>query len=90
MIIEGLEKAERNILPILVSVEIAFLTLQNNLLENREMSLEDGSFLMNAKQYDELVNEKGYTKQQMDELRLIRVDPKFRIVALSLPVKTIF
>lgn len=51
------------------------------------MSLEDGSFLMNPKQYDELVSEKGYTPEQMAELRLIRVDPKFRIIALSLPVR---
>lgn len=50
------------------------------------MSLEDGSFLMNPKQYDELISEKGYTREQMDELRLIRVDPNFRIVGLSLPV----
>ena len=34
LILEGVEKAERNVLPLL-----------NNLLENREMSLEDGSFL---------------------------------------------
>ena len=31
----GLEKCERNVLPVL-----------NNLLENREMSLDDGRFLM--------------------------------------------
>ena len=35
LVLEGLEKAERNLLPIL-----------NNLLENREMALEDGAFLM--------------------------------------------
>ena len=43
LIIEGLEKAERNVLPVL-----------NNLLENREMALEDGRFLMAPKRYDEL------------------------------------
>ena len=35
LIIEGIEKAERNLLPIL-----------NNLLENREMNLDDGRFLV--------------------------------------------
>ena len=35
LILEGIEKAERNVLPVL-----------NNLLENREMQLEDGRFLM--------------------------------------------
>lgn len=44
LILEGIEKAERNVLPIL-----------NNLLENREMHLEDGRFLMAAKNYDKLV-----------------------------------
>ena len=35
LILDGIEKCERNVLPIL-----------NNLLENREMSLEDGRFLV--------------------------------------------
>lgn len=39
----GLEKAERNVLPIL-----------NNLLENREMQLEDGSFLTAPERFDAL------------------------------------
>lgn len=44
MVLEGLEKAERNVLPVL-----------NNLLENREMQLEDGRFLMAAQRYDKLL-----------------------------------
>lgn len=44
LIIEGVEKAERNVLPIL-----------NNLLENREMHLEDGRFLVPAARYDKLL-----------------------------------
>lgn len=43
LVLEGIEKAERNVLPVL-----------NNLLENREMHLEDGRFLINAKRYDKL------------------------------------
>ena len=43
LILEGLEKAERNVLPIL-----------NNLLENREMQLDDGRFIMAAQRYDKL------------------------------------
>jgi len=43
-VLEGLEKAERNVLPVL-----------NNLLENREMQLEDGRFLMSAERYDKLL-----------------------------------
>lgn len=44
LILEGIEKAERNVLPVL-----------NNLLENREMQLDDGRFLMAAKRYDQLL-----------------------------------
>ncbi len=44
LIIDGIEKAERNVLPVL-----------NNLLENREMQLEDGRFLMHPSRYDELL-----------------------------------
>lgn len=44
LIIDGVEKAERNVLPIL-----------NNLLENREMQLDDGRFLMSASKYDKML-----------------------------------
>jgi hypothetical protein len=44
LILEGIEKAERNVLPVL-----------NNLLENREMQLDDGRFLMSAARYDKLL-----------------------------------
>lgn len=44
LVIEGVEKAERNVLPVL-----------NNLLENREMHLEDGRFLIPAVRYDKLL-----------------------------------
>ncbi len=37
LVLEGIEKAERNVLPVL-----------NNLLENREMHLEDGRLLIPA------------------------------------------
>lgn len=44
LILEGIEKAERNVLPVL-----------NNLLENREMHLEDGRFLIAPHNYDKLL-----------------------------------
>ena len=44
LVLEGIEKAERNVLPVL-----------NNLLENREMQLEDGRFLMKGSTYDKLL-----------------------------------
>ena len=46
LVLEGVEKAERNVLPIL-----------NNLLENREMHLEDGRFLVSPQRYDALARQ---------------------------------
>ena len=43
LVLDGIEKAERNVLPIL-----------NNLLENREMQLDDGRFLVAPEKYDKL------------------------------------
>ncbi|CAH0715329.1 unnamed protein product, partial [Brenthis ino] len=73
LVIEGIEKAERNVLPVL-----------NNLLENREMHLEDGRFLIPATRYDKLLQEHGV--EEVSRWRLVRVDENFRVIALGLPV----
>ncbi|XP_077014477.1 von Willebrand factor A domain-containing protein 8 isoform X2 [Tamandua tetradactyla] len=73
LILEGLEKAERNVLPVL-----------NNLLENREMQLEDGRFLMSAERYDKLLQD--HTKTELDAWKIVRVSENFRVIALGLPV----
>ncbi|XP_026327673.1 von Willebrand factor A domain-containing protein 8-like [Hyposmocoma kahamanoa] len=73
LILEGIEKAERNVLPVL-----------NNLLENREMHLEDGRFLIPASRYDKLLQEHG--PEEVSKWRLVRVDENFRVIALGLPV----
>uniref|UniRef100_A0A8C2U8R3 von Willebrand factor A domain-containing protein 8 n=1 Tax=Coturnix japonica TaxID=93934 RepID=A0A8C2U8R3_COTJA len=73
LVLEGLEKAERNVLPVL-----------NNLLENREMQLEDGRFLMSAERYDKLLQD--HTKSELDAWRIVRVSEDFRVIALGLPV----
>ncbi|XP_066591206.1 von Willebrand factor A domain-containing protein 8 [Prorops nasuta] len=72
LIIEGVEKAERNVLPVL-----------NNLLENREMHLEDGCFLISASRYDKLLE--SHSKDELNGWRLIRVNDDFRVIALGLP-----
>ncbi|KAM4862381.1 LOW QUALITY PROTEIN: von Willebrand factor A domain-containing protein 8-like [Urocitellus parryii] len=72
LILEGLEKAERNVLPVL-----------NNLLENREMQLEDGHFLMSAEHYDKLLQD--HTKAELDAWKIVRVSENFRVIALGLP-----
>ncbi|XP_051566216.1 von Willebrand factor A domain-containing protein 8-like [Myxocyprinus asiaticus] len=73
LVLEGLEKAERNVLPVL-----------NNLLENREMQLEDGRFLMSAQRYDKLLEE--HNKEELDAWKIVRVSEDFRVIALGLPV----
>ncbi|KAG8302136.1 von Willebrand factor A domain-containing protein 8 [Homalodisca vitripennis] len=73
LVLQGIEKAERNVLPVL-----------NNLLENREMHLEDGRFLIPAARYDRLLQEHG--KQELDRWGLVRVSDDFRVIALGLPV----
>ncbi|VVC90828.1 unnamed protein product [Leptidea sinapis] len=73
LVIEGIEKAERNVLPVL-----------NNLLENREMHLEDGRFLIPSSRYDKLLEQHG--SEDISKWRLVRVDENFRVIALGLPV----
>uniref|UniRef100_T1INA4 von Willebrand factor A domain-containing protein 8 n=1 Tax=Strigamia maritima TaxID=126957 RepID=T1INA4_STRMM len=73
LVVEGIEKAERNVLPVL-----------NNLLENREMQLEDGRFLMAPERYDKLLME--HSKEELDAWKLVRVSENFRVIALGLPV----
>jgi MoxR-like ATPase len=64
LIIDGIENAERNVLPSL-----------NNLLENREMSLDDGSFLTG----------KEASGNDSSLSTVLRVHPDFQVVALGLP-----
>ncbi|XP_041484897.1 von Willebrand factor A domain-containing protein 8-like isoform X2 [Lytechinus variegatus] len=73
LVLEGIEKAERNVLPVL-----------NNLLENREMQLEDGRFLVASERYDKLL--KDHTKEELERWKLVRVNEDFRVIALGLPV----
>ena len=69
LILDGIEKAERNVLPTL-----------NNLLENREMQLEDGRFLMSHARYDEL------SSDDSTRSRLVRTHEDFRVAALAVPI----
>ena len=73
LVLEGIEKAERNVLPVL-----------NNLLENREMHLEDGRLLIPAARYDKLLED--HSKEELDKWQLVRVSEDFRVIALGLPV----
>jgi hypothetical protein len=72
---KGIEKAERNLLPIL-----------NNLLENREINLDDGRFLVAPERYDKLVALAQETGVDLDKQSLLRVHENFRVLAIGLPV----
>ncbi|KAI8912686.1 AAA domain-containing protein [Gorgonomyces haynaldii] len=74
LILDGVEKAERNVLPIL-----------NNLLENREMALEDGRFLVNPQRYDAVISGKA-SQGEIENSKLVRCSEKFLVIALGLPV----
>lgn len=73
LVIDGVERAERNVLPIL-----------NNLLENREMQLDDGRFLMKHDKYDEL--KVKYDEATLKKMGMERVSENFHVIALGLPV----
>ncbi|KAJ3126154.1 von Willebrand factor A domain-containing protein 8 [Physocladia obscura] len=73
LVLDGIEKAERNVLPII-----------NNLLENREMALDDGRFLVHPKRFDSLAGNES--SEEMRKWKLVRTSEKFVVVALGLPV----
>eukprot|EP00931_Biecheleriopsis_adriatica_P049533 TRINITY_DN28660_c0_g1_i1.p1 TRINITY_DN28660_c0_g1~~TRINITY_DN28660_c0_g1_i1.p1 ORF type:complete len:1540 (+),score=355.44 TRINITY_DN28660_c0_g1_i1:29-4621(+) len=66
LVLEGVEKAERNVLPLL-----------NNLLENREMQLEDGRFLLAPERLADIA--------AGEDSRLVPVHPNFIVVAIGMP-----
>ena len=60
----------------------------NNLLENREMALEDGRFLVAPNRYDLFLKEKD--KYGNVSEKLVRVHPQFRVIAIGIPVPVCF
>jgi von Willebrand factor A domain-containing protein 8 len=75
LLLDGLEKAERNVLPTL-----------NNLLENREMYLEDGSLLMPPHRVNKLLSGAPETScSSSSSSSWIPVHPDFRVIALAVP-----
>lgn len=71
LILDGLHKAERNVLPTL-----------NNLLENREMNLDCGKLLVSQSRYQDLF---ASGKFEADDSFLVPVNDKFRVLALATP-----
>ncbi|GBG33165.1 von Willebrand factor A domain-containing protein 8 [Hondaea fermentalgiana] len=80
LILDGVEKAERNVLPTL-----------NNLLENREMTLLDGRRLVSSRFFDATLERTGLSAEQAkDSLGLERAHQDFAVIALGMPVPHIF
>lgn len=73
LILDGIEKAEKNV-----------LTMLNNLLENREMNLEDGRRIISASRYKNLLKEFGHDKV-VNEWKFISAGENFRVIGLSVP-----
>ncbi|KAH7919391.1 hypothetical protein BV22DRAFT_1199497 [Leucogyrophana mollusca] len=72
LILEGIEKAERGIMPVL-----------NNLLENREMNLDDGSHIVHPQKYAQLEAESsGLASGKV----FIPAHSGFRVIAIAAPV----
>ncbi|KAI0089424.1 AAA domain-containing protein [Irpex rosettiformis] len=71
LIIEGIEKAERGIMPVL-----------NNLLENREMNLDDGTHIIHQDRFFML---DSAVKDESGK-RFIPAHKDFRVVAIAAPV----
>ncbi|KAK7683695.1 hypothetical protein QCA50_013071 [Cerrena zonata] len=70
LIIEGIEKAERGIMPLL-----------NNLLENREMNLDDGTHIMHPQRFALLD-----PAEIQEGKRFIPAHKNFRVFAIAAPV----
>ncbi|KAJ7224765.1 AAA domain-containing protein [Mycena rebaudengoi] len=70
LILEGIEKAERGIMPVL-----------NNLLENREMNLDDGTHIIHPHRYDQLD-----ASSDSDGNKFIPAHKNFRVIAIAAPV----
>ncbi|KXN89721.1 von Willebrand factor A domain-containing protein 8 [Leucoagaricus sp. SymC.cos] len=73
LILEGIEKAERGIMPVL-----------NNLLENREMNLDDGTHIIHPHRYAQL-EAAGTTKSDQGKV-FIPAHKNFRVIAIAAPV----
>ena len=59
------------------------LPLLNNLLENRELNLDDGHFLVASERYDKLEILSKKT-EELKNLNLLRVHEDFRVIAIGI------
>jgi MoxR-like ATPase len=70
LVLEGLERVERNVLPVV-----------NNLLENREMHLDNGSVLIHPARYDSLLQKLYESKLQQCGSKTVSVAQRADLIA---------
>ncbi|KAH9931510.1 AAA domain-containing protein [Fomitopsis serialis] len=77
LVIEGVEKAERGIMPLL-----------NNLLENRELNLDDGTHIIHPHRYALLDTPSPLSSStaKPDAVKFVPAHTRFRVIALGAPV----
>ncbi|KAG6857487.1 hypothetical protein H0H87_002112 [Tephrocybe sp. NHM501043] len=73
LVLEGIEKAERGIMPVL-----------NNLLENREMNLDDGTHIIHPQRFAQLEASKSIAVGGGHNF--IPAHKNFRVIAIAAPV----
>jgi hypothetical protein len=73
LILDGLEKCERNILPTL-----------NNLLENREINLDDGRLIVSHSRFQTLL--KNTAEASLRSSGIVSAHPDFFVVSLTSPI----
>lgn len=72
LILDGIHKCERNVLPSL-----------NNLLENREMNLDDGRLIVSHVKYAKLLQTN--TREELKTKGIVSAHPDFFVLALAVP-----
>ncbi|SPO39671.1 uncharacterized protein PSFLO_05152 [Pseudozyma flocculosa] len=79
LILEGVERAERGVTPVI-----------NNILENREQNLADGSFLIPAEKIEaarsQEASESAAEGKPKLASRFIPVHPNFRVISIGTPI----
>lgn len=64
------------------------LAVLHRLVHDREIQLHDGRRLISAEKYDNIMEEYELTEEVMIQQGILKVDPRFRIVALAEPPST--
>ena len=76
LVLESLEKCERKVLPVL-----------NHLLENYELLLEDGRWLISERRDNQLIESHHYSVDELKQMKIEMIHSSFRIITIRLPTR---